>query len=319
MLGLNKIPVVAVVGPTASGKSDLAVEICRCFGGEAVSADSMQIYKGLDISTAKPTEEEKKGIPHHMMDFLDNTKSFSVADYQLMAGECIKDIHSRGRLPVIVGGTGLYIDTLLNNVRLTEDSFDEKLREKLLGRVGTEGVEVLLNELRSVDPEYASKMHPNNVKRIVRALEVWYSSGITMTQQIADSHAESPYEVLYLGLDATDREYLYNRINLRVDIMLKNGLEEEARDYLAQPNTATSSQAIGCKELKPYFDGILTLEEAADNLKQATRRYAKRQLTWFRRNKEIRWLYIDTFPSKEDMYKEAFKITEEWERRLTDV
>ncbi|MBR6531953.1 MAG: tRNA (adenosine(37)-N6)-dimethylallyltransferase MiaA [Clostridia bacterium] len=319
MSGLKKIPVVAVVGPTASGKSDLAVEICRRFGGEAVSADSMQIYKGLDISTAKPTEEEKKGIPHHMMDFLDNTKSFSVADYQLMAGECIKDIHSRGRLPVIVGGTGLYIDTLLNNVRLTEDSFDEKLREKLLGRVETEGIEALLSELRSIDPEYASKMHPNNVKRIVRALEVWYSSGVTMTQQIADSHAESPYEVLYLGLDATDREYLYSRINLRVDIMLQNGLEEEARDYLAQPDTSTSSQAIGCKELKPYFDGILTLEEAADNLKQATRRYAKRQLTWFRRNKEIRWLYIDTFPSKEDMYNEAFKITEEWERGLTDV
>lgn len=316
---MKKIPVVAVVGPTASGKSDLAVEICRRFGGEAVSADSMQIYKGLDISTAKPTEEEKKGIPHHMMDFLDNTKSFSVADYQLMAGECIKDIHSRGRLPVIVGGTGLYIDTLLNNVRLTEDSFDEKLREKLLGRVETEGIEALLSELRSIDPEYASKMHPNNVKRIVRALEVWYSSGVTMTQQIADSHAESPYEVLYLGLDATDREYLYSRINLRVDIMLQNGLEEEARDYLAQPDTSTSSQAIGCKELKPYFDGILTLEEAADNLKQATRRYAKRQLTWFRRNKEIRWLYIDTFPSKEDMYNEAFKITEEWERGLTDV
>ena len=316
---MKKIPVVAVVGPTASGKSDLAVEICRRFGGEAVSADSMQIYKGLDISTAKPTEEEKKGIPHHMMDFLDNTKSFSVADYQLMAGECIKDIHSRGRLPVIVGDTGLYIDTLLNNVRLTEDSFDEKLREKLLGRVETEGIEALLSELRSIDPEYASKMHPNNVKRIVRALEVWYSSGVTMTQQIADSHAESPYEVLYLGLDATDREYLYSRINLRVDIMLQNGLEEEARDYLAQPDTSTSSQAIGCKELKPYFDGILTLEEAADNLKQATRRYAKRQLTWFRRNKEIRWLYIDTFPSKEDMYNEAFKITEEWERGLTDV
>lgn len=316
---MNKIPVVAVVGPTASGKSDLAVEICRRFNGEAVSADSMQIYKGLDISTAKPTEEEKKGIPHYMMDFLDTKESFSVAEYQAMAGECIKDIHSRGKLPVVVGGTGLYIDTLLNNVRLTEDSFDEALRAKLLKRVEEEGIDSLLTELEKIDPEYASKMHPNNVKRIVRALEVWYSSGVTMTEQIENSKAESPYEVLYLGLDAKERDFLYNRINLRVDIMLANGLEEEARDYLAQPDMSTSSQAIGCKELKPYFNGEMTLSEAAENLKQATRRYAKRQLTWFRRNKEIKWLFIDTFSSKSEMYKEAFNIIREWERRLQDA
>lgn len=316
---MNKIPVVAVVGPTASGKSDLAVEICRRFNGEAISADSMQIYKGLDISTAKPTEEEKKGIPHHMMDFLDNTKSFSVADYQLMAEKCIADISSRGKLPVVVGGTGLYIDTLLNNVRLTEDSFDEALREKLISRFEAEGIEPLLTELQEIDPEYAAKMHPNNVKRIIRALEVWYSSGVTMTQQIENSHAESPYDVLYIGLDAQDRDYLYNRINLRVDVMLANGLEAEARDYLNKPDTSTSSQAIGCKELKPYFDGVLTLNEAADNLKQATRRYAKRQLTWFRRNKEINWILIDTFSSKDEMYEKAFSITEEWERRMNDV
>ena len=316
---MNRIPVVAVVGPTASGKSDLAVEICRRFNGEAVSADSMQIYKGLDISTAKPTEEEKKGVPHHMMDFLDTRESFSVAEYQSMAGECIKDIHSRGKLPVIVGGTGLYIDNLLNNIRLTEASFDEALREKLLRRVDEEGIDSLLSELEKIDPEYAAKMHPNNVKRIVRALEVWYSSGVTMTEQIENSHAESPYEVLYLGLDATDREYLYSRINLRVDIMLANGLEAEARDYLSQPDMSTSSQAIGCKELKPYFQGEMTLSEAAENLKQATRRYAKRQLTWFRRNKEINWLLIDTFSSREEMYEKAFSITEEWERRIKDV
>lgn len=316
---MNKIPVVAVVGPTASGKSDLAVEICHRFNGEAVSADSMQIYKGLDISTAKPTEEEKKGIPHYMMDFLDTKESFSVAEYQAMAGECIKDIHSRGKLPVIVGGTGLYIDTLLNNVRLTEDSFDEALRAKLLKRVEEEGIDSLLTELEKIDPEYASKMHPNNVKRIVRALEVWYSSGVTMTEQIENSKAESPYEVLYFGLDAKERDFLYNRINLRVDIMLANGLEEEARDYLAQPDMSTSSQAIGCKELKPYFNGEMTLSEAAENLKQATRRYAKRQLTWFRRNKEIKWLFIDTFSSKSEMYEEAFNIIREWERRLQDA
>lgn len=316
---MNKIPVVAVVGPTASGKSDLAVEICLSFNGEAVSADSMQIYKGLDISTAKPTEDEKKGVPHHMMDFLDNTESFSVAEYQQMAGECIREIHARGKLPVIVGGTGLYIDTLLNNVKLTEDSFDEELRAKLLKRVEDEGIESLISELSRIDPEYAAKMHPNNVKRIVRALEVWYSSGVTMTEQIKNSHAESPYDVLYIGLDAKEREYLYNRINHRVDIMLENGLEAEARNYLSQPNTATSSQAIGCKELKPYFDGELSLEAAAENLKQATRRYAKRQLTWFRRNKEINWLFLDTFPTKNEMYDKAFSILKDWERRRRDV
>ena len=312
MIGLNRIPVVAVVGPTASGKSDLAVEICLRFNGEAVSADSMQIYKGLDISTAKPTEEEKKGVPHHMMDFLDNTESFSVAEYQKMAGECISDIYSRGKLPVIVGGTGLYIDTLLNNIQLKEDSFDEALREKLLERVEKEEIENLIDELRGIDPEYAEKMHPNNVKRIVRALEVWYSSGVTMTQQIADSHAESPYDVCFIGLDAEDRDFLYERINRRVGIMLENGLEAEAKDYLSQKNTATSSQAIGCKELKPYFDGEITLAEAADNLRQATRRYAKRQLTWFRRNKEINWIMIDKFDSKSEMQNVAFEIIKKW-------
>lgn len=309
---MSKIPVIAVVGPTASGKSDLAVEICLKFNGEAVSADSMQIYKGLDISTAKPSEEEKKGVPHHMMDFLDNTETFSVAEYQKLAGECISDIHSRGKLPVIVGGTGLYIDTLLNNVQLTEDSFDEAVREKLLERVENEGVGSLLDELRGIDPEYAAKMHPNNVKRIVRALEVWYSSGTTMTQQIENSHAESPYEVLFIGLDAKDRDFLYERINRRVGIMLENGLESEARDYLSQKNTSTSSQAIGCKELKPYFDGEISLSEAADNLRQATRRYAKRQLTWFRRNKDINWFMLDSFSEKEDMYKSVFDKITEW-------
>lgn len=309
---MSKIPVIAVVGPTASGKSDLAVEICLKFNGEAVSADSMQIYKGLDISTAKPSEEEKKGVPHHMMDFLDNTETFSVAEYQKLAGECISDIHSRGKLPVIVGGTGLYIDTLLNNVQLTEDSFDEAVREKLLERVENEGVGSLLDELRGIDPEYAAKMHPNNVKRIVRALEVWYSSGTTMTQQIENSHAESPYEVLFIGLDAKDRDFLYERINRRVGIMLENGLEAEAMDYLSQKNTSTSSQAIGCKELKPYFDGEISLSEAADNLRQATRRYAKRQLTWFRRNKDINWFLLDSFSEKEDMYKSVFDKITEW-------
>ena len=309
---MNKIPVIAVVGPTASGKSDLAVEICLKFNGEAVSADSMQIYKGMDIATAKPSEAEKKGIPHHMMDFLPDTESFSVAEYQRMAGEAIADIYSRGKLPVVVGGTGLYLDTLLNNIQLTDDSNIAEIREKLKVRAQNEGIEALLAELNEIDPEYARKMHPNNVKRILRALELWYSSGITMTEQIKNSRAESPYDVLWLGLDSQDRQYLYDRINRRVDIMLDMGLEAEAREYLAKENTATSSQAIGCKELKPYFDGEISFESAVENLKQSTRRYAKRQLTWFRRNERINWLYIDKYEEKERLYNEAFELINEY-------
>ena len=305
---MKKIPVIAVVGPTASGKSDLAAEICVRFGGEVVSADSMQIYKGMNIATAKPSEEEKRRIPHHLMDFLPDTESFSVAEYQRMAGQIISDIHSRGKLPVTVGGTGLYLDTLLNNIQLTDDSNSTEIREKLKIRVENEGIEALLAELRGIDPEYAEKMHPNNQKRILRALELWYSSGITMTQQIENSHAESPYEVLWLGLDAQDRQFLYDRINRRVDIMLSMGLEAEAMEYLAKENTATSSQAIGCKELKPYFDGEISFEAAVENLKQSTRRYAKRQLTWFRRNDRINWLYIDKYEEKEGLYEEAVRI-----------
>lgn len=307
---MNRIPVVAVIGPTASGKSDLAVEICRRFNGEVVSADSMQIYKGMDIATAKPTDEEKKSIPHHMMDFLDNTEDYSVALYQQAAGECIADIHSRGLLPVVCGGTGLYVDTLLNNVKLSEDSYDEELRVSLLKRAELEGTDRLLEEVRAFDPEYAEKLHPNNVKRIVRALEVYKTTGTTMTEQIELSKRQSPYDVCFIGLDAEDRRYLYDRIDRRVDIMLERGLENEARDYLSSDNSSTSAQAIGYKELQPYFGGEILLDEAVENLKRATRRYAKRQLTWFRRNERINWLLIDKYQKKEDMINDAFVIVE---------
>lgn len=309
---MNKIPVVAVVGPTASGKSDLAVEICLKFDGEVVSADSMQIYKGMDIATAKPTEDEKMGIPHHMMDFLKSSEPYSVALYQQAAEKCIVDIFSRGRLPVIVGGTGLYVDTLLNNIRLSEDSYDENLRNELLKRAETESAEALLSELEKIDPEYAAKLHPNNVKRIVRALEIYKTTATTPTEQIALSKQESPYRACIIGLDAENRQYLYDRINRRVDIMLERGLEYEAREYLKMPNTQTSAQAIGYKELKPYFDGEISCDEAIENLKRATRRYAKRQLTWFRRNECINWLYIDQYSNKENLAKKAFSIVDDF-------
>lgn len=307
---MKRIPVAAVIGPTASGKSDLAVEICRHFGGEVVSADSMQIYKGMDIATAKPTEEEKKNVPHHMMDFLDNTEDYSVALYQRAAAECIADIHLRGLLPVVCGGTGLYVDTLLNNVKLSEESYDEELRRSLLKRAEDEGAEKLLEEVMAFDPEYAEKLHPNNIKRIVRALEVYKTTGTTMTEQTELSKQASPYDVCFIGLDAEDRQFLYDRIDRRVDIMLERGLESEAREYLATASSSTSAQAIGYKELRPYIDGDVSLNEAVENLKRATRRYAKRQLTWFRRNERINWLYIDKYQKREDMLKDAFTLVE---------
>lgn len=309
---MNKIPVIAVVGPTASGKSDLAVEICRRFNGEAVSADSMQIYKGMDIATAKPTEEEKKGIKHHMMDFLDPCEPYSVALYQQAANECIKNIVAEGKLPVVVGGTGLYVDTLLNNVKLSEDSFDMEVRRALFERAENEGAEKLLDEIRAIDPEYAAKLHPSNVKRIVRALEIYQTTGTTMTQQIELSKRESPYNTCFIGLDSEERQFIYDRINRRVDIMLELGLEKEAKEYLAESNTQTSAQAIGYKELKPYFDGEISLDEAVENLKRATRRYAKRQLTWFRRNECINWIYTDKYQNREELEKNVFCIVEKF-------
>lgn len=309
---MNKIPVIAVVGPTASGKSDLAVKICRRFNGEAVSADSMQIYMGMDIATAKPTEKEKNGVPHHMMDFLEPSEPYSVALYQRDAIECIRNIVVRGKLPVVVGGTGLYIDTLLNNVKLSEDSFDEEVRRELFEKAEREGAEKLLDEVREIDPEYAAKLHPSNVKRIVRALEVYKTTGKTMTKQAELSKRESPYNTCFIGLDSADRQFLYDRINHRVDIMLERGLESEAREYLAMSGGQTSVQAIGYKELKPYFDGQMTMDEAVENLKQATRRYAKRQLTWFRRNDCINWIYIDKYQNKEDIEKITFRIIEDF-------
>lgn len=314
---MKRIPVVAVIGPTASGKSDLAVEICRRFGGEVVSADSMQIYKGMDIATAKPTEEEKKNIPHHMMDFLDNSEDYSVALYQQAASECIADIHSRGLLPVVCGGTGLYVDTLLNNVKLSDDSCDEELRRSLLKRAEDEGADKLLEEVRAFDPEYAEKLHPNNIKRIVRALEVYKTTGTTMTEQTELSKQASPYDVCFIGLDAENRQFLYDRIDRRVDIMFGRGLENEAREYLASANGSTSAQAIGYKELKPYIDGEISLEEAEENLKRATRRYAKRQLTWFRRNERINWLLIDKYQKREELANAAFAIVESFRKGET--
>lgn len=288
------IPIVAVVGPTASGKTSLAVELALRHNGEVISADSMQIYAGMPVATAQPDEKERRGIPHHLQGFLSPTEEYSVARFAEDAGACIQEITSRGKLPIIAGGTGLYVDSLLQNIRFEPMPENAEVRARLLRRVEEEGERTLWEELAAVDPETASSVHPRNSTRVVRALEVYLLTGETISARRKRSRAEpSPYKTCWLGLDYADRAVLYDRIRLRVDQMLENGLLDECRAQLDSPLSETSAQAIGYKELAPYFSGLLSLDECVENLKRSTCRYAKRQLTWFRRNPDIHWLYPD--------------------------
>lgn len=304
---MNKKTVIVIAGPTASGKTSLSIGIAKKIGGEIVSADSMQIYKDMDIATAKPTEAEMQGIPHHLISIVDSDESFSVAAYKEKAVEAIADIFCRGRIPVVVGGTGLYIDTLVNNTTFFDfDKSDQ--REKLQMRLQNEGIEKLFDELKSVDPETAERLHINDTKRILRALEVYYSTGKTISLQAELSHEnESQYNWLIIGLTAENRDVLYDRINRRVGIMLDDGLIEEAKTFFSSEKSSTAKQAIGYKELKGFLNGSISLKEATENLKRETRRYAKRQLTWFRRNKNINWINIDNKTS-EEVLTEALAI-----------
>jgi len=290
---MNKIPVVAVVGPTASGKTSLAIALAKRFGGEVVSADSMQIYKGMDIATAKPSPEEMDGIVHRMMDFLSPDEEYSVAKYCDDANREIDGVVAAGHLPIICGGTGLYVDSLLGNMEFTPEENTFSVRDELTRRCENEGAEVLLEELRQIDPGYAATLHVNNKIRIVRALEIWKTTGeIPSVIRAKALTKESRFDVLYIGLDYKDRQKLYDRCDLRVDIMVNCGLVEEAEKYIGNCGT-TSAQAIGYKELAPYFRGECSLTEALSNLKASTRHYAKRQLTWFRKNKQIHWFFPD--------------------------
>ena len=297
---------IGVVGATASGKTSLAVKIAQKYNGEIISADSMQIYKGMDIATAKATEEEKCGIPHYMMDFLSPTELFSVSEYVEMAKNIINDILARGKVPVVCGGTGLYIRSLVENVQFSPEQADENLRNKLNERYEKEGGEVLLKELAEFDPEMAKTLHPSNNKRIIRAIEIYQTTGITMSEHIRKSKdIPSPYEWTVIGIAFADRQKLYDRINARVDIMLEQGLLEEAKGFYRENKGKTAIGAIGYKELKPYLDGEMTLEQAVENLKQVTRNYAKRQMTWFKKDSYIHWIYADEC---KDVFEEAEKI-----------
>ncbi len=289
----EKIPLLVICGPTASGKTAVGVRLAEIYGGEVVSADSMQIYKGLAVSTAKPSPDEMRGIPHHMMDFLEPDEEFSVADYVRRASECIRDIHSRGKLPVLVGGTGLYINSLVDNISFDHIESDSSMRKNLEEEAEKMGKEYMHEKLRRLDPEAADKIHPNNAIRVIRAIEMCLLSGRTGEQNRAESRKnQSPYKLCMIGLTCFDRSVLYERINKRVDNMLSEGLEDEVRQVYTEYKPRTAFNAIGYKELLPYLKGECTLEEAADIIKQETRRYAKRQLTWFRRDARITW--VDT-------------------------
>ena len=290
---MSKIAVIAVVGPTASGKTKLGFEIAKAVGGEVVSCDSMQIYRTMDVATAKPTLEEMDGVPHHLVDILPPETPFSLAEYVRLASETIDGIHARGHVPVLVGGTGLYADTLLQGIQLCDQGEDPAYRESLAAVAAAQGGEKLMEMLRACDPEYARGVHANNIPRLIRALEVYHTTGIPLSEHIRRSRPqEAPYDTFWLGLRFHDRSKLYDRINRRVDLMMENGLVQEARAAY-ETRMSTAAQAIGCKELYPYFDGQKTLEECVETLKQSTRRYAKRQLTWFSRNPQIHWLEPD--------------------------
>lgn len=285
---MEKTKIICVVGATASGKTDLAVKLAKAVDGEIISADSMQVYKNMPIATAVATKEEQDGVPHHLVEFLDTDQTFSVADFVERAKVLIDEITARGRVPIIAGGTGLFVDSLVNNISFSQVGSNAEIRNELAEKSNEE----LFEKLMELDPKSAEDIHPNNRKRVIRALELCMS-GTSKTEQNENSMLiDSPYDALYIGIGYQDRQKLYDRINKRVDLMLDAGLENEARQMLGKQGL-TARQAIGHKELQPYIDGNITLDEAVEGLKRETRRYAKRQLTWFRRNENINWLYAD--------------------------
>ena len=293
----NKI--LVIVGPTASGKTRLAVELAQAHNGEVVSADSMQIYRGMDIGTAKPTREEMGGIPHHMIDVADPGEDFSVARYVEMAAACVDDILSRGKLPIVAGGTGLYVDSLLSGRTFAAFSPESPLRKELEGELAEKGGAAMLEQLAQVDPEAAARLHPNDHKRIVRALEVYRSTGKTISQHNKETRTIPPrYEALTIGLSYQDRSDLWARIDARVDQMAAAGLEREVRGLLSSglSPACTAMQAIGYKEFTAAVEGTMAWREAEELVKLRSRQYAKRQLTWFRRNPDTHWLLWNKNP-----------------------
>ncbi len=300
--------IVVITGPTASGKTALGVALCQKLNGEVVSADSMQIYRRMTIGTAKPAPEEMQGIPHHMIDVAEPEENWSVARYVEAAGACVEDILARGKLPVIVGGTGLYIDSLLSGRTFAGGEVNDALRQELSERYDEIGAKGLLGELRKVDPERAEKLHPGDKKRIVRALEVFILTGKTITEHDRETKAIPPrWEAAKLALDFENRQDLYDRIDRRVDDMFARGLMDEVRALLESgvPDDCTAMQAIGYKEAVAALRGACSEEEARARIQQESRRYAKRQLTWFRRDREIEWHRFGSAPDLDEALRHS--------------
>ena len=307
--------IICIAGPTASGKTALAATLAKELNGEVVSCDSMQVYRRMDIGTAKPTPEEMQGIPHHMIDVAEPWEDFSVSRYCEMAAPIVDDIISRGKIAVIAGGTGLYMDALIRGNAFAPFPATG-VRERLEAQADAEGMEAMLSRLRAVDPDAARRLHLSDRKRILRALEVYLETGETITEHNRKTQAVPPrYSPLWLGLDFAQRSELYRRIDLRVSLMLEQGLVEEIRGLLAAgiPEKTTAMQAIGYKEFVDALDGRCTIEEAADQVRQSSRRYAKRQLTWFRRNKAIHWLIRDTGDTGREILENARRIVSDFD------
>ena len=290
--------VICIVGPTATGKTALSVKLAQKYDAEIVSCDSMQLYRGMDVGTAKPTKDEMGGVPHHMIDCLDPREPYSVSRYVEDADRCVQDILRRDRRVIVVGGTGLYVDSLIAGRQFAP--FPETGRREELTRIAeTQGIEVLMERLRSVDPDAAAKIHPSNRKRVIRALEIFLETGKTITEHDRETKKRPPkYDPCWIGLDYVNRETLYRRIDLRVEDMIARGLVDEVRALLDAgiPANATAMQAIGYKELTAYLRGEGALEDAVAAIQQASRRYAKRQRTWFRRNAAIHWIELPDTP-----------------------
>lgn len=301
----NNYDVIAIVGPTAVGKTALSIELAKKLDGEIINGDSMQVYRDLNIGTAKITPEEMDGVPHHLLDILEPTDSFSVADYQQAVREKITEIQARGKMPIIVGGTGLYVQAVLYDFRFTEEKIDEGVREAYYTALEQVGPEAMHARLAAVDPETAKTIHPNNTRRVIRALEMAEHSDVKKSNDAQHQGGKALYHHLIIGLNM-DREKLYERINLRVDMMLEQGLVDEVRGlYDRDIRDVQAIRAIGYKELYDYFDGRETFEQAIENLKQNSRRYAKRQLTYFRNKMDITW--YDSFSAKEAVFKDIFQ------------
>lgn len=310
---MSKKPLIILTGPTAAGKTNLSIALAKKIGGEIISADSMQVYKGMDIGTAKITPEEMDGVPHYLVDILPPDEPFNVVEFQKRAKEAMDEIISHGKIPIVVGGTGFYIQSLLYDIDFSSHEEEEEYRRQLNELCEEKGKEYLYQMLKEADPEYAATLHCNNVKKVIRALEYYKETGQKMSEHNKEQQRkESPYSFAYFVLHH-ERKILYDRINKRVDLMMEQGLLEEVKHLKEQGYTPDmiSMQGLGYKEFFPYFEGKISLEEVVEQIKQETRRFAKRQLTWFRREKDVIWMDKGEYETEEDILSDMIKHLKE--------